>query len=701
MSPSSPETSEQDAKAQLTAIVAAIDACPEDIQVPMLRMFLDQGLDQLQWLEDGFYDFLAECALLAGHNMQDVRLQELQERVEELENPEAPSTAEVLTEIVIMLAVELALVGLVHVGAGALLLYVGQRVVSQAARRSLRAAEKELKAASSKLSELKEKGDKLQAQIDPIKERIRAFHRYKKAGATITNAPILVRLNAEKKSNDKALQLARRALNKDSKSATKAVNAFQQALSDPATRGMSTKWKDFVDHALTSTALGRVGESAGEVAVDLNALSDTDNTPGFASYKVIGVQLSAIRDTRMAAADEYSSLRHYLRSLDDEGIHEDERAQDLSYAIVQAVPALEARQMFAELIRPAVVEGYELVLWYEWLATSGMLSVDPGKSFDIRYEPSAGSIHQGILLHKVTTQLRQDTRDGPLKLFYHCEGDYYPGIAKLSEFQAQYLYETFARRYFEMGLSSPPFDFKPENYQNVLAQESFFYLGFLPNSQRAQRLDEMRLMVIRFFMEFFSRLQDQESYQALQDQVIKGRDWLDRIPLVTQRWDESLVESTAVLESATEAADALRVDLGLQKQQELEDGKNQLRSLLTDLEQNIWWYELVYSQSDAEATDTPFDMAPEDALQHIDDQKVSLTTLILRLLELSADMGQQQAEIESEFNSRVDMLLSWSDAPPPLSSSDPARAPRQGAPRFGPARRWRWDAPEEPKSTQQ
>lgn len=128
------------ARAMLTAVLAAIDSCSDDMQVPMLCGFPEPGLEQLQWVEDSFYDYLAEYAMLVGENLQDVRLPDLESRVEALELPPSPAAAELLGEQVTEFAIVLALAGLVHARVGTVLFWAGRRALSRTAQAGAREA---------------------------------------------------------------------------------------------------------------------------------------------------------------------------------------------------------------------------------------------------------------------------------------------------------------------------------------------------------------------------------------------------------------------------------------------------------------------------------------------------------------------------------------------------------------------------------
>jgi hypothetical protein len=81
--------------ARLLAAVEALGGSEwsEADQVRYVRTFLEEGIDALARAEEARFDFLADCAMLASHNMQDARLHVTDERRAELENPDGDATA--------------------------------------------------------------------------------------------------------------------------------------------------------------------------------------------------------------------------------------------------------------------------------------------------------------------------------------------------------------------------------------------------------------------------------------------------------------------------------------------------------------------------------------------------------------------------------------------------------------------------------
>ena len=76
-------------KTEIAKQLAAIEAAgwDEAKQGNFIRLLIEQGIDELEAAENEHYDFLADCLALASENMQDARLQALEQRIGALENP--------------------------------------------------------------------------------------------------------------------------------------------------------------------------------------------------------------------------------------------------------------------------------------------------------------------------------------------------------------------------------------------------------------------------------------------------------------------------------------------------------------------------------------------------------------------------------------------------------------------------------------
>jgi hypothetical protein len=84
-----PNPTRSAAIAQFNALMAGIEALSADSRVPALREYLERGIERLETIERVYYEYLAECAQLAAANVQDVRLFDLEQRVDAVEHPDS------------------------------------------------------------------------------------------------------------------------------------------------------------------------------------------------------------------------------------------------------------------------------------------------------------------------------------------------------------------------------------------------------------------------------------------------------------------------------------------------------------------------------------------------------------------------------------------------------------------------------------
>jgi hypothetical protein len=209
----------------------------------------------------------------------------------------------------------------------------------------------------------------------------------------------------------------------------------------------------------------------------------------------------------MAVREEYEVLRAGLRSRPDETFVDDRLVQDLTGLVNELAPLRATYQALEDTVRPIIVRGYEVALWWAYLQTNGMLKAVTGedyKTYDYDDDIEAGTILEGYVIKKVPPRVvfpERGSDPGLPQEYYLYEADHYFGVPRLGEECAEYLYETFAKPYFALDehVKELPFEYDPSKYVGVRAQEKRVYGGLLPNKERARRIDEMRLMVILFF----------------------------------------------------------------------------------------------------------------------------------------------------------------------------------------------------------
>ena len=92
----------------------------------------------------------------------------------------------------------------------------------------------------------------------------------------------------------------------------------------------------------------------------------------------------------------------------------------------------------------------------------------------------------------------------PSPLSASADGISYPGLLKINDGQAEYLYGRFAHGFFTLDpdAAPPPLEFKPARYAEVASLPATELAGLIPNRDRERRVAEMKLLVIEFFRIF-------------------------------------------------------------------------------------------------------------------------------------------------------------------------------------------------------
>lgn len=668
------EDIEQYGRLSLQAVLAGIDQADADRQIPLLRSAIELALDRVATAEHAYYDFLAECALLAAQNMQDVRLHDVERRLERLENPESPGIAEILIETAIIFGVELVFtVGLPWLVGPALLL-VSSRLIAQSSRMTAR-----------RIGLIEKRGllesDLIGARFDLAD----ALHRFK-ANVNNPSQPLSVAYEEVRKARarvqhtETALALAGLELFEADKD--KVLEAFYGTLGGRVATLQSKSLSDFLDGAFGHTFKSRVGESLGQQVAKLRAdafKQPAESSGAFAESPflcstVLGTILTRLRDLRVEAMRGHGYTRLLLHRIEEADFAADALAQDIARGVFDAVAPLDDALALAEVVRPVVVRGFEALLWYEWLSVTGALVVEQGKAFDSAMALEPGELHEGYLTTKLVRQPAIVPGEfGPLGLLaalgtlasdsgYVYEGDFYHGVRKLSEQQAVYLYDTFAAPYFALpenaSLLPFPLPYDPARYAGMLSLAPRSTLSVLENFERGRRLDEMRLMVVVFFNQFVPSLRAKASYGAVSDSVILVDEYLSLLPAVSPADPESGAEPTP--EQIASRLNALFGQAGISKRHQLGLMLTAFEGRMTLLEQKLWTYELVYSQLSYEAAEAPDGKTETDAAREIGALQVQVEGDYQQLSDLlEASYPETLAEFAKLYEARKNSLSGW------------------------------------------
>jgi hypothetical protein len=508
------------------ALVAAIVKFPDERQPAVLREYIDAELRRLAAMEDAHHAFLGECVLLAVDNMQDARLQFVESRLAKLESPDGPTLADSLNEAAIVFGLSIATVVAVEAAGVGLVLLFAAEAAAPAARRAVEAADDALvvtmRSNVSSLSKLQVERALKAEQLRGVTTVLGAFRggtvasNLWQVGKALMNPIATARtvsdvlskaftVAADLEEITAKTLLVHLSTVEGMQTSMAARTAYENALRGD-TGKLPVRWRNFLDNATGGIVLQPVQtlmQSAAKSLTSRGTSSGSKVADVFLASTPAGRLLSLMRESRIAAQEDYASLRAALRYRPDDGLLEDPLVAQLLELVTQLTPLRATYQSLQDSVRPLLVRGYEAALWWAYLHTNGMLGFKEGIDFealDDDHEP--GDVVEGhVIGSKAQAVARHGDQIGPPRFRYRA--DFYAGIPRLTESQAEYLFETFAAPYFSIGHHADVLlidDFDPANYAGVRAQPERLYKGFIANTERTRRIDEMRLMVILFFL---------------------------------------------------------------------------------------------------------------------------------------------------------------------------------------------------------
>lgn len=650
---------EEAAKAHLRAILSGIDAADAPHRIELLKLFLARGLADLMQEELYLHDFFADCALLAGQNMQDVRLHELEERVRKLENPDAPTFAEMLVDVALLLAIELAVIGIFAYSVPALTALLSATASTAASRRRLLGlVEDGSVPISDETRRLGSSIAKKRLQLTAM-ERVEsyAFRASPELRKLHSAAERGLRQDLRKLQDQVAFT---RRVDRQGDELAQVTRAFESEHSLPT----SEKWKKFLQDALWSTPVSRVAEGTGENLTDL--LKRANQSPPisfdapFFSSATTGAQLTTIRERRLEVLQDYGQLQALVQSFVSDEILENETMQRTAWTVVSRLPEAQTNRSLVNQAREICVNGFEAALWFAWLRSTGGLTAVFGGTFR-HYNPwPAGAIVDGWLIQEEGL----DVSGGygrPSAFEYR--GDSYPGVTMLSAYQADYLYHRFAKPYLakhpEIVPSLIPYD--PANYEKVRAQKDTFYGGFVDNNEKKRRIEELKLFVVLFFRHFFEQIENKETLGLFSDGKFKIRGWLTTIP-VEEIAQENYADDAAqqqARKSAQEALQSLLQDSGAVADQEARSALAAIPGLIAALQLEIGLHDLLFAGSHFEPADAVPGFGPNDSIDRIARIQESLAALDAQIRAVEKQDPNMVRTYDQAYGEVVDELSQW------------------------------------------
>jgi hypothetical protein len=709
------------ATTRLNAFLAALAELDESQKVALLRSYLEYGLEVVQANEEEYYRFLSECAMLAADNMQDIRIENIELRLNAMENPPAKAWGEVLTDVALNLALQVGILIGWEVVAGSIIAVMGQKVLASATR----AASAEVSAARSQSSTIRETLARLQTEKENL---LILGGRYSfdvkptRGGWKIQPSPAgrfesfqVPSLNPRtiRERYDAVVAetaIAQSATTVNSVRVSKALKTYEAAIADGevAKSQVEKKWGKIWRENVGNEKGGVLISTTKEVIETLDAVlagiaADSTETPPsnpggqplgsepFLSSEITGRYLTWASEERLRVAESYASMRLMLRATSDSDLLEGD-----DFIKFVALLGTEMLQRWHELrqsphyARAAIVKGFEAAFWREYLLANAVLVEPRRENYISKAALARGAIVGGYLIQSDGSEVAYQTgalkppstgilkpADTPPPQPFEHAVDFYPGAARLPDLLAGTLFKRFAQPYFADGKNAQnlsPFPYDATKYTNVAIPPVDNFWGY-PEPEALRRIDEMRYMVIKFFT-FFTDIKNVEPDPALPATVgiasfmndvagaeaAKNRDaWLAGQAQGEEiGGQESAAENQRATQSAEEQFKSLAqiTEAATGGALALQLAQLQFADMLTDLNQDIQAYQLL--KFGALEVDNTVDKRTHGELAtEIGIEKGVLLDKYDELLTQAGDDKEARAALVGLYQTAVDAIKQW------------------------------------------
>lgn len=645
-------------RTQVTRFLAAVDATADEwddpTRVRFLRLVVEREVDELEAMDDQYFDFIATCTRLASENMQDARLATLEQQVEEVQHPPF-KLAQTLLEGALILIGEVMIAGSAYYAVPALLALTYTSAI--------RRARDELKVARGFSHRMSEVIDEIQGGLARDMQKALnlralllepgAFDDAVRARALYDELQDVARSVATGRDQLRAIEAAR---DTSDEVATRAASAYAEAKN---TKFKADNLNALLDGVLGQTVVFRIGETVGEdiAALSLELWSQThaEARTTFETSGYVGDFLAAIEEQRRNSRAVWADLRLRVRFVPEGNFCDSKLIQGLIGLAQSSKFETLTPWTFTARERSVFVDGFEALLWHAWCAYNNLLQVVPFEDRDPDCVHPAGEVFAGYLVKESEPD---DAPDG-----YGCfiSGNYYSGAARLNDEQAEYLYKKFARGYFVLHPSAvpAPMKFNAARYDEVWSMPKANF--GIENGDRIALLDAVKVLVITYFLRGGRPAEAQEqasgtAAQKIRDAIRKMlgldpnenplQEILDGLPRSKGGNAPALSQSQS--ETLTKLASALSTTGGLERKWSIGAARAQLESALVALELNIVTHSLQTTSDDAE--------------REIEEQQTRVSTRYEAFLKLAADDRALVTQVQQELDERIRRSIAWSPA---------------------------------------
>ena len=346
-------------KQQLAGLEATAPDWDPSTQTRFLRLFAEQAVDRLEGAEIEYFDYVATCILLAGENMQDARLQILEQRVEKLENPPI-NLAETLLNASLMLVAELVIA---H-GAWVALPALYGLARGRTARRAITGV---------RIGRLNSRVD---AELQTARQTIGRLTSQQREAITQIRAMAFLRMDP--KLTERHAKALRESIRQEGRlrrriTSLEAAQVRSEAMAermksafDAEKQVQDARMAELLEGVTAGVTVGRAGEALGEDFASLMTELDeqgADSTVAFETSSILADYLAAVESDRRISRDTWADVRLHVRLVPDDDFYKS--------AIVQRVLALGLEDeywglgptAYSGMERPVFVLGFEMMLW--------------------------------------------------------------------------------------------------------------------------------------------------------------------------------------------------------------------------------------------------------------------------------------------------------------------------------------------------
>ncbi len=688
-------------QAQLAQLMGSLDVCAAEWDDATLFRFIraqaEHSLETIEADADEYLDFMSECAILAADNMQDARISFLERQFARAQNPGFDLT-DALWAAALVLVGELVIAGSAGWAAPAVVALSFRLGLIRRARNvsTLRAMDAERVLLEQSAAHRQQAQDLIRAHSNKI--------------GTDTFAAPAGDIQSAIRASVTALEQARVAAAAAATSPNlydRVLQAGPPTLTGPADPRLVPLWK-----GLRDTAIGRAAETTGEGLRDLVGQGLPAGPAGpaapFKTSGQVGELLSVIAAERQAARREWRDQRLHLRAIPDASLGTSFRVMDLMVlsALSQSEPSTPSTLTKEQ--RDLFVLGFELLLWHLWVAEAGMrgslgfiihdaglswLGAEPGKVYghqlvlhvDENPDPDPYAERRG---HLDSLSLPPPPRRTVIL------GLQWPGALELSDEQAKYLFNSFARAHFLRSPQYSPFNsqdlpeqarrpFEASRYDEIWRMAEKNAIGW-PDGERKTRLDELKILVIDYFSrddlpEMSGAIGSKEAKQirdairgslSLRPQQNPLQDLLRQIHempgAASTDGPVPLSGDPGAAAGLAELGQALAAS-GMQQTWRADAAPTRLAAAVTDLDLQITRYEAAAAVGYG-ADATPHDPAPDlDGITALQAQVQAEYDTLLTLAATDPPSIDPQivTVVQAEFAERVGTLTGWSAPVPP------------------------------------